>query len=374
MRLFSDVASRVDDPHLRRAFSLAVSARGRTWPNPTVGCVIVSDGRVVGEGHHPRAGQPHAEVFALAAAGERARGATAFVTLEPCAHHGKTPPCTRALIAAGVGRVIIGMRDPNRDAAGGAAILSAAGIEVDFAPDDGPFAQLNAGWLKRLATGLPRAVVKCGLSLDGRPGFSAGERAAITGSCGLEVTRRLREVADAVLVSASTVKADDPALTVRDGDGVLGEHQPLRVVLVRDTLPPLDARLFTDGAAPTLALVADSADGAWRAALPDHVSVAEYAAADGLAGALRALGTHGVGDVLIEPGPRLFSALWFEDLVDELVTVTAGGMAGAGMDLYVGTPDRSRDSLVHRFSPSEAGIVGDVSVTVWNRLAGFDDQ
>ena len=236
--------------------TLAERGLGSTAPNPLVGCVIVADGRIVGEGFHPRAGEPHAEVFALRDAGDSARGATAYVTLEPCNHHGRTPPCSEALIAAGVARVVVGMRDPNELSAGGVERLRSAGIQVDLAADPGPFAALNEGWLKRMASGMPFITAKLGLSLDAHGAFAAGERAAITGPSGAEVTRLLRSQADAVVVSASTVIADDPALTVRAADGSLDARQPLRVVLVRETLPPQTAALFTDGLAETIVLVA----------------------------------------------------------------------------------------------------------------------
>ncbi len=367
MRLFSDVASRVVDPYLAHAVALAERGRGRTWPNPAVGCVVVADGRIVGEGFHPRAGEAHAEIFALADAGTDAHGADVYVTLEPCAHHGRTPPCTDALIAAGVARVIIGMRDPSAEASGGAEKLAAAGIIVEFADDPKPFSALNTGWFKRLATGQPFVVAKSGLSLDARVAFAAGERASITGPSGAEVTRRLRSAADAVLVSAATVIADDPALTVRDSRGILAENQPLRVVLVRATVPRADARVFADCAAPTLVLASDAADGRALAALPDGVQVMRWRLADGILGSLTALGRHGVGELLVEPGPRLFSTLWEAQAIDEFVTVVAGGLAGtAAPSLFLGEADRDTDSLLRRIAPVEAGIVGDVSVTVWS--------
>jgi diaminohydroxyphosphoribosylaminopyrimidine deaminase/5-amino-6-(5-phosphoribosylamino)uracil reductase len=365
MRLFSDVASRVHDPYLAHAAALAERARGRAWPNPLVGCVVVRDGRIVGEGFHPRAGLPHAEIFALADAGAAAQGADVYVTLEPCAHHGKTPPCVNALIAAGVSKVVIGMPDPNAEAAGGAEMLLAAGITVGFVEDATPFAEINTGWLRRLETGMPFVTAKSGLSLDARIAFTPGERASMTGPSGAEVTRRLRAGADAVMVSAATVAADDPALTVRDGRGRLAEDQPLRLVLVRKNVPSADARMFTDGRAPTLVLASDEADSKALASLPTGVSVARWNAADGLRGALRALGKHGIGNLLIEPGSRLLSALWDADLVDEYVTVTAGGMAGNAPAVFIGMADQEGDTLKRRMKPREAGIVGDVSVTVW---------
>lgn len=370
VRLFSDVSSRVADPYLARAVVLASRARGAAWPNPLVGCVIVSDGRIVGEGFHPRAGEPHAEVFALADAGQAARGADVYVTLEPCTHHGRTPPCTEALIAAGVARVVIGMHDPNAEASGGAEALAAAGITVEFCANAAPFIELNAGWLRRVTTGMPFVTAKVAASLDARIAFEPGMRAVITGTAGALVTRRLRMAADAVLVSAATVSADDPALTVRDAIGTVAHRQPTRVILVRESLPHADARVFTDGHAPTLVLASDASDDVALAALPSEVVVVRWPHSGGLPAALRALGDHGVGHLLVEPGPRLLTALWEADVLDELALVSAGGMGGvAAQPLFIGGSDREGEALIHRMAPIEVGIVGDVSVTVWGPVA-----
>jgi len=370
LRLFSDASSRVADPFLARAIQLASRGAGSAWPNPIVGCVIVREDAIVGEGFHPRAGLPHAEVFALADAGDAARGADAYVTLEPCAHHGKTPPCTEALLAADVRRVVIGMRDPNREAAGGAQVLRDAGVIVEFAEDPAPFAEINSGWLKRLAVGLPRINVKVGSTLDGKLAFESGMRASITGASGAIVTRRLRAACDAVCVSASTVIADDPALTARDASGVSAEHQPLRVVLVRETLPPADAKVFTDGAAPTLVLASSLASEESLRGLKASAGVLRWEATEGFSGAWRALAAHGIGELLVEAGPRLLTAILAEQALDDLTVVSAGGMGGPDVSgLYLGEPDRQGEALTPRFSPAEAGIVSDVSVTVWSASA-----
>ncbi len=374
MRLFSDVSSQVDNVFFSRALMLAEKGRGATAPNPLVGCVIVRDGSIVGEGFHPRAGEPHAEIFALRDAGAQAEGADVYVTLEPCSHLGKTPPCTDALITAGVLKVYIGMGDPNPDAAGGAQLLRAAGIEVEFASDPGPFAALNEGWLKLMATGVPLVTVKLGSSLDGHTSFALGERAAITGPSGSRVTRMLRADADAVLVGAATVIADNPALTVRAADGILAARQPIRVVLVRDHAPLTGSHVFSDGAAPTLILASDRVCDELLDILPSHIEVVCFPAKEGLCGALRALGDRGIANVLIEPGPRLFSALWNESLIDRLIKVTAGGMAGIDAPPpFVGAAQREGDVLVREMAPVNAGIVGDVSVTVWEPAnSGFE--
>ncbi|MDE3074844.1 MAG: bifunctional diaminohydroxyphosphoribosylaminopyrimidine deaminase/5-amino-6-(5-phosphoribosylamino)uracil reductase RibD [Chloroflexota bacterium] len=216
--------------HMREALALAARARGRTSPNPMVGAVLVKDGQVVGRGLHPRAGQPHAEVFALREAGQRARGATLYVTLEPCCHHGRTPPCAPAVVEAGVGRVFAAMEDPNPLVAGqGLRALRASGIETRVGLLEDEARQLNEAYVKRIATGRPFVEVKVAMTLDGKTATSSGRSRWITGEAAREWVHRRRDAADAVLVGAGTVRADDPALTVRlpDHDG----RQPLRVVV-----------------------------------------------------------------------------------------------------------------------------------------------
>ncbi|HET6351185.1 MAG TPA: bifunctional diaminohydroxyphosphoribosylaminopyrimidine deaminase/5-amino-6-(5-phosphoribosylamino)uracil reductase RibD [Coriobacteriia bacterium] len=363
MRLLSDVVSWVADPYLRHAASLALRAQGRTAPNPLVGCVVVSDGHIVGEGYHPRAGQPHAEVFALAAAGRLARGADVYVTLEPCAHFGRTAPCADALVAAGVARVIIGMPDPSAEAGGGAQRLSDAGIAVEFADDAGPFEAINEAWLHRVRSGRPFVTVKLALTLDGRLGMQAGERTSITGSDGSIVTRALREAADAVLVGAATVVADDPALTRRDVVGQPAEEQPLRVVLARSVVPHADARVFSDKTAPTLLVVVGDAT---VPPLDERVAVTRLAHDASLVDIMLALGTHGVTDLLVEAGGRLFGSLLAEGLIDQLITVTAGGFAGADAPVLPLTATTVTESEIERvLVPVETGIVGDVIATAW---------
>ncbi len=371
MRLFSDVSSLIDDPWLRRAFVLAESGRGTASPNPVVGCVIARGDKVVGEGYHERAGGPHAEIVALEAAGQASRGATAYVTLEPCTHHGRTPPCVDTLAAAAIARVVVGMRDPNEGVSGGGVeALRARGIDVAVAADPAPFRIQNEAWIASLSSARPFLRVKVALSLDGRPALALGRRASITGAHGGAITRRLRERADAVLVGGATVATDDPALTVRGPEGRPAERQPLRVVLVRQALPAQDRAVFTDGAARTLLLAPSALAARARQSLPRAVEVAEYDADAGIAGALRTLYDTGMVDVLVEPGPRLLTALWDDRLVDELITVHAGGMAGVSAPpSFLGSADTPPDTpgeLEPAVEPLECGLVGDVLVSVWS--------
>jgi diaminohydroxyphosphoribosylaminopyrimidine deaminase/5-amino-6-(5-phosphoribosylamino)uracil reductase len=367
MRLFSDTSSHVADPWLRRALDLAERGRGTTAPNPVVGCVLVRDGKVVGEGFHARAGGPHAEVEALAAAGRDARGSTAYVTLEPCNHHGRTPPCAPALAGAGVAEVVIGMRDPNEQVSGGGvSALLTAGVAVRFAEDPSPFAEQNVEWLTSLASGRPFVRVKTGVTLDGRPSLAAGVRSSITGEGARALTMRLRAASDAVMVGAATVAVDDPALTVRDADGSATVRQPLRVVLCRTGMPPAGARMFADRlGTPALLLPEESEPD------PDLLQAADivrFPIARGIRGALAALGTRGVVSLLVEAGPRMLSALWDEDLIDELVLYHAGGMGGDGAPaLFVGESQEDPASLVRRMRATEAGLAGSDAVTVWRR-------
>ncbi|MBI5231375.1 MAG: bifunctional diaminohydroxyphosphoribosylaminopyrimidine deaminase/5-amino-6-(5-phosphoribosylamino)uracil reductase RibD [Coriobacteriales bacterium] len=364
--LLPDIEATVADAFMRRALELGRRGRGRTSPNPPVGAVVVRGDRIVGEGFHPKAGQPHAEVFALADAGPAAQGADLYVTLEPCAHHGKTPPCTDAIIAAGITRVIIGMPDPTAEASGGARVLADAGIAVEFAPDPSPFEALTEGWRTRLATGRPFVTAKIALTLDGHAAFEESQPASISGAQGAEYTRALRSRVDAVLVGAATVIADDPRLTVRDPKGMPAEEQPLRVVLVRDRVPSPDAAVFADRTAPTLVLASDAAPADGLSYLPEHVLVDRFHDSDALKGAFAALGRRGLNDLLVEPGPTLLTAMWDDALFDELVAVYAAGMAGASAPaLFLGPADRTDDALAPRLTAHHAEVSGQIAVVTW---------
>jgi diaminohydroxyphosphoribosylaminopyrimidine deaminase / 5-amino-6-(5-phosphoribosylamino)uracil reductase len=367
-RLFTDVYAHVADPYLRRALDLAERGRGTTSPNPLVGCVIVRDGEIVGEGFHERAGGAHAEIEALNAAGERARGATAYVTLEPCNHHGRTAPCSLALLDAGISHVVAGMPDPNPFVPGrGADALKDAGLQVEFAPDPTPFEELNVAWLTSLREHRPRVRAKMALTLDGRPTLGERIHSRLTGDAASKITMLMRAESDAILVGAPTVAIDDPALTVRLEDGTPAPRQPRRVVLTRTTPPPAEASIFSDGEGAVTVLVPEEADGE-VALLPPNAEVVTYEIAQGLAGALRTLGDLGIVDLLVEPGPHLLSALWDEDLVDELVLYHAGGMGGEqAPSAFVGESPTDTARLSARFYALEAGVAGDDAVTVWRR-------
>jgi diaminohydroxyphosphoribosylaminopyrimidine deaminase/5-amino-6-(5-phosphoribosylamino)uracil reductase len=365
MRLFSDDSSSITDPFLRHAYKLALRGEGTTAPNPMVGCVVVNDGRVVGEGWHECAGGPHAEVVALDQAAEGARQATVYVTLEPCAHHGRTPPCADALIERGVSRVVIGMPDPSDAARGGAARLSSAGIDVAFADDPGPFEALNEGWLALVRRNRPWVTAKVACTLDGKVAAFAGARARISSEGSRSVTMNLRAVCDAVLVGARTAVADDPALTSRELDGTDADRQPLRIVLTRET-DPSGAALFRDGRGPSALLLPEESPIVVDGSLSQ--TDIRYAREGGLQAALHALGEQGIARLLVEPGPTLFAALWTEDLIDELVVIHAGivfGESSPGMFPGSDTGDALKET--RRMRVTECAVAGEDAVTVWRR-------
>jgi diaminohydroxyphosphoribosylaminopyrimidine deaminase / 5-amino-6-(5-phosphoribosylamino)uracil reductase len=300
-------ATEAEQAAMHRALALAETVRGRTSPNPAVGAVLIdAAGRLVGEGATAAAGGPHAEVVALAEAGERARGGTAVVTLEPCAHTGRTGPCTEALIEAGVARVVYAVVDPNPEAAGGGERLRAAGIEVISGVEAHAAASgALRPWLHAVRTGRPYVTWKFAATLDGRVAAADYTSRWISSAASRADAHRLRGAVDAVLVGSGTVLADDPHLTVRDADRP-GEHQPLRVVLDRRHRVPDDARVL-DGAAETVVL---------DTAAPQF--------------ALKALYDRGVRHVLVEGGPTLAGAFVEARCVDEVIAYLAPTLLGAG--------------------------------------------
>lgn len=310
---------------MRRALKLARRGLFTTQPNPRVGCVIVRDGEVVGEGWHARAGEPHAEVFALRAAGERARGATAYVTLEPCSHHGRTPPCADALVDAGVARVVVASADPNPKAMGGVDTLRAAGITVETDLMREPARELNIGFFSRLERGRPWVRLKLAMSLDGRTALANGESKWITGEAAREDVQRWRARSSAILTGSGTALADDPRLTVRLD---VPFTPPLRVVLDRHLRTPAGSHLL-DGTAPTVLLHTASARPASRhGAVACHV-VREAGAGLDLAAVLAWLADREVNELHVEAGAVLSGALVQAGLVDELLVYVAPVLLGS---------------------------------------------
>ena len=305
------------------ALALGRRGWGRVWPNPSVGCVIVRDRRVLGRGWTADGGRPHAEVRALAQAGE-ARAATAYVTLEPCAHYGRTPPCAEALVAAGVARVVVGTGDPDPRVSGrGIAILRAAGIEVTEGVREAEARADLAGFLLRVTEGRPFVTLKLAASLDGRIATASGESRWITGPAARAMVHSLRARHDAVMVGGGTARADDPLLTVRG----LGERpQPVRVVLARGLDLPLNGQLARTATEVPLWLV--HGDGAatepWESLGARCLGVP--AGPDGLdlRAALGVLAVEGLTRVFCEGGGQVAAALLKAGLVDELVVYHAG--------------------------------------------------
>lgn len=352
---------------MRAALSLASRGLGDVWPNPAVGCLLVRDGRIVGRGWTQPGGRPHAETEALARATARARGATAYVTLEPCAHHGLTGPCSTALIAAGVARAVIAVEDPDPRVHGqGIAALRAAGIDIATGILGDEAAELNRGFLLRVTEGRPLFTLKLATSLDGRIATRTGDSKWITGEEARRQAHLLRASHDAVLVGSGTALADDPALTCRL-PGMAG-RSPVRLVAdARLRLPPTGQLARTAGALPTWVLTAAAADPARREALQAAgIGIIEVATSDD--GSLdpwamaQALAGRGLTRVMIEGGGRLAAAFLRAGLIDRVCWFTApkiiggDGMAAVG-DLGL---DAVADAPVFRH-PWHRGLGGDIS-------------
>ncbi len=353
---------------MARALELAEAGRYSTHPNPRVGCVIVKDEVIVGEGAHLKAGEPHAEVHALRAAGERARGAEVFVTLEPCNHQGRTPPCVDALIAAGVSKLWVAMSDPNPLVAGlGLSRLQAAGIETQVGLLQPAAERLNRGFLSRMRRQRPFVTLKMGASLDGRTAMASGESQWITGAAARADVHRLRAEAGAVLTSIATVLADDPSLTVRDfhpplalaGEG-LGERalrQPDRIVLDSRARASVHAKVWAEDArrfwlTNTLpatvpqgvqALAVES-DGSGSISLPKTLAV---------------LAAQQVNHVLVECGPTLAGSFLAAGLVDELVLYIAPSLLGSDARGLAALPGLDRLDQRVQLQFSDVRQVGD---------------
>jgi len=319
--------SAIDHAHMAHALRLAERGLYTTQPNPRVGCVIAHVDAVVGEGWHQRAGEPHAEVFALREAGERARGATAYVTLEPCAHHGRTPPCADALIAAGVARVVIAAEDPFPQVAGrGIEKLRAAGITVDVGLMHEAARELNIGFFSRIERGRPWLRVKLAMSLDGRTALANGESKWITGESARADVQRWRARSSAILTGSGTVLADNPQLTVRLPQGE-AFTPPWRVVLDRQFRTPVGSHVL-DGSVPTLLLHAAGADPDHRFQQVECLPVAGHGGSLDLSAVLTLLAERGCNEVHVEAGAALCGALFAAGLVDELLLYVAPLLLG----------------------------------------------
>ena len=346
---------------MRRALTLAERGWGQTAPNPMVGAVVVRDGAIVGEGWHSRYGEAHAEVEALRSAGDRARGATIFVTLEPCNHDGRTPPCTDALLAAGIRRVVIATADPNPVAAGGAERLRSAGVEVSVGLGEASARELNAAFFHSLASDRPFVQLKLALSLDGamsdvtrRPGWLTDHEARAE-------VHRLRAGADAVAVGIGTALADDPLLTVR---GFTPPRvPPLRVVFDTSARLPLTSRLVRTARESPVLVVCWAPEPAHAVAL-EHAGV-ELLHAASLADALRGLRARRIRSILVEGGATLAASLMQEALVDRLVIFRAPLVLGAGaLNPFGAFPSTTIDDAP-RWRVMRSARFGDDEMTVY---------
>ncbi|MCJ8170216.1 bifunctional diaminohydroxyphosphoribosylaminopyrimidine deaminase/5-amino-6-(5-phosphoribosylamino)uracil reductase RibD [Atopomonas sediminilitoris] len=357
-----------DHAAMARALQLARRGLYSTHPNPRVGCVLVRDGEVVGEGWHARAGEPHAEVHALRAAGERARGATAYVTLEPCSHHGRTGPCADALLAGGVSRVVAAMQDPNPQVAGqGLARLRAAGAMVESGLLEADARALNPGFIQRMEQGRPWVRVKLGMSLDGRTAMASGESQWITGPAARQAVQRLRAQSSLIISGADTVLLDNARLTVRadelgldeEGRALALSRPPLRLLIDSRLRVPLTAAFYQAGPAwlATAPAVADSATTAYREAGHRVLPVALHEQQLDLSALLAQLAAEQINEVLVEAGPRLAGAFAQAGLVDEYWLFQAPLLLGSAARPLLDWPlDKLADGP--RLSITERRMVG----------------
>lgn len=351
------------------AQALALAGRGltTTQPNPRVGCVIVRDGQLVGRGFHARTGEPHAEVFALREAGERAQGATAYVTLEPCAHFGKTPPCAPQLAAAGVQRVVTAMVDPDpRVADSGHAILRAAGVQVDVGLMAAEARWLNRGFLSRIERGRPWVTVKIAQSLDGRTALANGESRWITGEAARHDVQFLRARQSAILTGVDTVLMDDARLNVRLSAQELGidgtVRQPLRVVLDSGLrLPPFAPIFDTPGAVQiyTRDVMAGIHHDGLTARGVHLVATPHTGSGLDLPFVLHHLAEQGINDVLVEAGSKLSGAFIAQQLTDELIVYQAPVLLGHQAQASVALPPCDRLDQASRWQVTDTRRVGD---------------
>ena len=315
---------------MQRALALASRGLGRTAPNPPVGAIFVRGGRILGEGFHRRAGAPHAEIEALRAAGDRVRGATLYVTLEPCTHHGRTPPCVDALLGLGLRRVVVATADPNRRVRGrGIARLRRAGVEVVVGPGGAEARAVTAGYRSWIVRRRPLVILKLATTLDGRIAAAGGDARWITGRAARRLGHGLRDMVDAVLVGAGTVRADDPRLTCR----LAGGHDPVRVVLASASLRlPASAQLLARGGPPTWIVAPRGTPAARVEALRrrgvDVLLLPAKRGRIGFADVVRMLGARGITALLVEGGGTVAAAALRARMVDRIVLFVAPTILG----------------------------------------------
>jgi diaminohydroxyphosphoribosylaminopyrimidine deaminase / 5-amino-6-(5-phosphoribosylamino)uracil reductase len=324
-----DAARTGDEVFMEEALALARRGTGLTSPNPMVGAVVVAAGEIVGRGYHPRAGEPHAEVFALREAGARTRGAALYVTLEPCAHWGQTPPCTEAIIAAGIQRVVAAMADPDPRVRGrGIQHLTEAGIETRVGVAEREARDLNEAYVKHRTTGIPFVTAKWAMTLDGRIATKTGESRWISGEASRVLVHERRAAADAILVGIGTVLRDDPALTSRTASA----RQPRRIVLDSTLRVPPDARVLAGDGTPVIIATTERANPAARAVLEARgVDVLTAGGPDGrvdLTALLRDLGRRGILSLLVEGGGTVHGAFFDAGLIDKVMVFLAPRIVG----------------------------------------------
>ncbi|HEZ4384328.1 TPA: bifunctional diaminohydroxyphosphoribosylaminopyrimidine deaminase/5-amino-6-(5-phosphoribosylamino)uracil reductase RibD [Neisseria meningitidis] len=360
--MFSDT----DISMMETALRLAALGRFSTSPNPRVGCVIAHGSQVVGQGFHVKAGEPHAEVHALHQAGEMAQGATAFVTLEPCSHYGRTPPCAEALVRAGVSRVVAAMRDPNPLVAGkGLALLEAAGIKTECGLLEHQARELNRGFLSRIERRRPFVRLKCAVSLDGKTALSDGSSFWITGEDARADVQVLRAESCAVLTGIGTVLADNPRLNVRAFPTL---RQPARIVLDSRLRLPLDSHLLTDGQSPTYIATLERDEDKLRPYRKHaHVRILMPSETADLNSLMRLLADEGIGELIVEAGSELTSAFLAEDLADEIVLYRSPKILGSGKDLFSLPENRAALSAPPLWMPVSTEILGHDIKTVFRK-------
>ena len=342
---------------MRAALEEARRGLGRTSPNPAVGAVVVAGGQIVGRGHHARAGGPHAEVVALRAAGAAARGADLYTTLEPCDHYGRTPPCSRAILDAGIRRVFVGSRDPNPLVQGrGVARLRKSGVEVVGGVLEAACDRLNASWFTFITVGRPHVTLKAAVTLDGRIATRTGDARWVTGPEARAWVHRLRDRVDAVLVGAGTARADDPALTTRLAGG--RGHDPVRVVLDTDLRLPRRLRLFNEpSGAPTL--VAHASSRSRRLGAAELVACRRGPGGVELGDLLAKLAARGITHLLVEGGGAVHARFLEQGLVDEVAIFVAPKLLGADGVPLLARPGPARMADALRLEGIEVERLGD---------------